>query len=272
MSGRDADRGAARAAAFYDRWSATFEACAGPTIQSGLFPTGPAAVEDPAASNRELGRRAGLAPGQRVLDAGCGLCGPALDLARAWPEVQLDGVTVSPAQVARGTERIADAGLSDRVQVHLADYHDLPFPDGTFDRVLYFESTGYSHDLHRLFAEAARVLRPGGRVYVKDAWRHEEPLTDEARADLARFDRVWAARTPTASETRAALEAAGFQVLRFRLIHDEVGYEHMTGAMFDWGLDRGIQLNAYGQQFRPDYTALPILMGEALAEWPEGTG
>ncbi len=268
MSRPDDDRGAGRARAFYDRHSALFETHAGPTIQSGLFCVGPGGHEDPAASNRELARRAGLRPGERVLDAGCGLCGPALDIAAAWPDVQIDALTISPVQVARSRERIQAVALQDRVRVHEGDYHALPFADGTFDLVWYFESTGYSHDLPRLFAEAARVLRPGGRLYVKDAWRDEEPLGAQARIDLDRFDVVWAARTPSRSETRAALEGAGLRVEHMALIADQVGFDHMRGAMFDWRTDGRFAVNAYGERFMPDYTELPILMGEALARKP----
>src|SRR5215218_11502731 len=154
---------------------------AGTTLQGGLVKRSAEASVVPEASSRYLGELAGVAPGDHVLDAGCGVGGPALAIARAVPGVVVDGVTVSEVQATMARKLVAEAGLADRVRIHVADFHHLPFADASFDVAVYFEVTGYSPDRSALYRESARVLAPGGTVYVKDTFCREEPLTEEQR-------------------------------------------------------------------------------------------
>jgi cyclopropane fatty-acyl-phospholipid synthase-like methyltransferase len=102
---------------------------AGTTLQGGLVKRSADAFVDPETSTLYLAELAGVAPGDRILDAGCGVGGPALAIARALPDVVIDGVTFSEVQAKMARERIAAANLADRVRVHLADFHRLPFSD-----------------------------------------------------------------------------------------------------------------------------------------------
>ncbi|WP_370365287.1 class I SAM-dependent methyltransferase [Catenulispora sp. GP43] len=105
----------------------------------------------------------GLHPGDRVLDAGCGLGLPALDVAEA-TGAHVTGVTVSQAEVDAATKRAAEARMQERVGYRRADFMALPFPDASFDAVLAMESLVHAPDLGRALREFHRVLRPGGRV------------------------------------------------------------------------------------------------------------
>ena len=106
---------------------------------------------------------AGIGPGDLVLDAGCGVGGPAIAIARDLGAI-VHGVTISPVQVRLGRVLAAEAGVADRVHLHLADFHQLPFADERFDAVMVMEATCYSDDLSGLIGELARVLRPGGTL------------------------------------------------------------------------------------------------------------
>ncbi len=250
--------------AFYDQHSATFLQHAGPTFQAGLLRRG--GVEDAARSNLALAERAGVLPGHRVLDAGCGVAGPALDIAAALADVVVDGVTLSPVQAALAADRIAAAGLADRVRVQVADYHHLPFAAASFDCVLYLESAGYSTDPAALFAEARRVLRPGGRLYIKDVVRRPGRLSPQQQEELAAYDATWAVPgTPTVDTLQSALAASGFVEQESSEL--DVGSSHFIGSMFELGPD-GFVLNAFGEGFFRRFVDLPILFAELRARAP----
>ncbi|MES2692196.1 MAG: class I SAM-dependent methyltransferase, partial [Verrucomicrobiota bacterium] len=119
---------------YYDSTNALYLEHLGSTFQAGLISVDGRPV-GPNQHTRILAARAGLQPGMRVLDAGCGVCGPALEIARAIEGVVVDGVTISPEQLRTAEERIRAAGMEARVRVRQADYHALPFAEGEFDAV-----------------------------------------------------------------------------------------------------------------------------------------
>ncbi len=114
----------------------------------------------------------GIKPEYRVLDAGCGVCGPARHFARE-TGCTIDAVTVSNAQLNASRQHIANEQLQDKITVHLQDYHEVDklFPKETFDKVYFLESFGHSTDKEKLLKSIWRVLKPGGEVYIKDLFR-----------------------------------------------------------------------------------------------------
>ncbi|WP_066657475.1 MULTISPECIES: SAM-dependent methyltransferase [unclassified Sphingomonas] len=187
---------------------------------------------DVAASNRALAKRAGLRDGWRVLDAGCGVGGPAIDIAGAI-DVTIMGVTICPRQVELATGFVADAGLADRIDIQCGDYHRVAAPDGSFDAVLFLESSNHSEDPVALFAEMARLLRPGGHLYIVDTIiADRDTLTGEERTAVELFDLVHCDRTRSLAETCAALSAAGFEIVRAADISDEVSARRWEEAIW----------------------------------------
>ena len=127
------------------------------------FPTG---TEDLATAQTakldHICRKLRLAPGERLLDVGCGWGGLILYAAEHYG-VEATGVTLSERQAALARERIAAAGLAGRVEVVLADYRDLP-PGRPFDKIAsvgMFEHVGRGH-LPEYFRTVHHLLRPGG--------------------------------------------------------------------------------------------------------------
>lgn len=246
----------------YDRLSPTFLKCAGPTFQAGLLRR-PDGSEDPAWSNRALAQRAGVRDGDRILDAGCGVGGPACDIAAAYPGARVEGLTISPVQVGIATDRAAQAGLCDRVSFAEGNFHALPFASGSFDVVLYLESSEYSPRLDLLFSEAARVVRPGGVVYVKSVLRREGALSEQQEADLREFDAMWAIeRTPSPAEIAAAMGRAGLEVQEPAWLQLASG--HFIGSMFELGPE-GLKPNAFGEAFFRRFVDLPVGFAEVRA-------
>lgn len=252
---------------YYHDFNQPYLETVGPTIQAGVYIRDGGNISG---SNVYLAKRAGVEPGHRVLDAGCGVAGPAIDVARAFEGTVIDGVTISPTQVETAHQRVKEAGLSDRVNIHLGDYHELPFDDGTFDVVYFFECTTYSYDIEKLYAGVYRVLKPGGRFYIKDVFLKEGPLTEEEEAEIKDFDTMFSLyRTYPMSEGRAAAEKAGFVDIETSPLQELLSTDHFIKAMFTFDYAGQQQLTSFGQHHFRQYKCLPTSYGELRARKPE---
>lgn len=148
----------------------------------------------------------GLGPGQRVLDVGCGIGGTPACLARDY-KVEAVGLTPVEAQRRASTAVIGRLGMSGRVAVDLGHAGALPYPDASFDAVLFFESPCHFPDRGKFFDEAIRVLKPGGRLAGED-WLGTG--TDGHWLEPVR--RSWAIPSlATGDEYLAQMAAAGFE-------------------------------------------------------------
>ena len=169
-----------------------------------------------------------------MLDIGCGtgrFLAQLAEVAKAW------GVDRSPEMLEVARARVGGAGLK------LGSAEELPFKDGWFERATMW-LVAHLVDRPRAFAEAARVLEPGGRFavatfdpsYFDEFWLNELfpsmeaadrarfPTADELTAELAPFDEVRLIRlSQTGSLTReVALDRIrGKHISTFDLIEDE---------------------------------------------------
>ncbi len=144
-----------------------------------------------------------------VLDLGCGIGASLCYLAERLP-ITGTGVTLSPVQARVAGERIAASGLAARVQVIEGSYTDLPASVGTVDAAYAIESFVHGPDPARFFAEAARVIRPGGILAICDDIAR--PTADaHAQRTLDRFRRGWHVHSlVTAMELQQLAAVAGF--------------------------------------------------------------
>jgi demethylmenaquinone methyltransferase/2-methoxy-6-polyprenyl-1,4-benzoquinol methylase len=101
--------------------------------------------------------------GGMALDLGCGTGDLALELAR-YPLRQIFGVDLTGRMVELGKEKVAAAGLTNRVQLGLGDATNLPFGNDTFDCAATAFTLRNVVNISRALEELVRVTRPGGRV------------------------------------------------------------------------------------------------------------
>ena len=136
------------------------------TYSCARFADEGASLEDAQAAKHELiSRKLGLdeRPGMRLLDIGCGWGSMALHAATQHG-AEVVGVTISAEQAAAARERVAAAGLSDRVEIRLQDYRDLS--GETFDAISsvgMFEHVGAARTAE-YFTVIHSLLRPQGRL------------------------------------------------------------------------------------------------------------
>ncbi|KQV13288.1 MULTISPECIES: methyltransferase domain-containing protein [unclassified Kitasatospora] len=133
---------------------------------------------------RELVSYAAVPPGSRVLDVGCGIGGPALHLAGALG-CTVEGVTLSARQAARANEKAQAAGVGERARFHQLDALGTGYPDESFGVVWALESLMHIADRVAFFAEAIRLLAPGGTLAVA-TWAVRDGELDEDERELVR--------------------------------------------------------------------------------------
>lgn len=235
---------------YFDAWTGVILSDVGHTYQAGTV------VDHSGAPYRDtnvfLANRAGIGAGMRVLDAGCGACGPAVDIVEHTGDLTIDAMTISEVQAAAGTVHVRAHGLADRIRVRVGDYHQMPFPDGTFDVVYFLESACYTEDNVALFGEALRVLKPGGALYVKDQFVEEGPLTTAETTALAGMNEMFACNiTCLLDEVAEAIADAGFTDVQAggREFFDHAEYKKAIATF----VGEGPLLGADG---RPELTSL----------------
>ena len=154
---------------------------------------------------------AALQPGQAVLDLGSGsgtdvFCAAVL----VGESGRVVGVDITDEQLAKAA-RLRDREAFSHVQFVEAHIEELPFDDASFDAVLSNGVINLSPAKARVFAEAARVLRPGGRLAIADIVSGR-PLKERTRRNVE----LWAACIAGAIPRRNYLEAIEAQGLHVR--------------------------------------------------------
>lgn len=113
----------------------------------------------------------GIAPGQDVLDLGCGP-GQAIEqmLPLAFPG-RVCGIDRSPTMIGQACRANRNAISNGQASLVTGAFERLPYPDACFDRILASNVAYFWHDAGAVLAEVRRVLKPGGRlsIYVTDA-------------------------------------------------------------------------------------------------------
>lgn len=132
-------------------------------------------------TNRFLADRAGIQPGMRVLDAGCGIGGSAIWLARERGAI-VDGISLEPGGVRLASRFAAERGVAATTTFQVMDFMATTFPPGTFDVVWNLESLCYAHDVAAYLAHVRTLLKDGGRFACIDVFRGDAGPAEHHRA------------------------------------------------------------------------------------------
>jgi cyclopropane-fatty-acyl-phospholipid synthase len=156
---------------------------------------------------------AGVQPGARVLEIGCGW-GALAEAAARDLQARVTGVTLSSEQLAWATKRIADAGLADRVDLRLQDYRDIA--DAPYDAVVsieMFEAVGREY-WPSFFATLRRCLKPGGRACIQSITIRDDLFDRYVRStDFIQQYIFPGGLLPSPHQFRRAAEQAGLRVV-----------------------------------------------------------
>ena len=199
------------------------------------------------ASSLSSGRK--IRAGEFILDAGSGLCGPSIEICSQVDGVANSTITISARQARVARDLVAAAGLSDRIAVHVGDYHDLPLEDAIFDIVLFLESAGYCRDLRKLYAEAYQSTSAAmAEEFISKIYfgRRKNPLLSAQRKELNVFDRLYVYATEPVTAHVEALRKAGFRHVETATLSTLVTMDRINDAMWDNGGGRR-RLSAFGR-------------------------
>jgi sterol 24-C-methyltransferase len=165
-----------------------------------------------------LAGRLGVAKGAKLLDCGCGVGGPARNIAE-FTGAHVTGITINEFQVGRGNTLSAQQGVSDKVNLVQGDFMKLPFEDNSFDGVYAIEATCHAPDRVGVYSEILRVLKPGGvfATYewcLTDKFDRSNPVHMKIKKDIEEGDGL-----PDMCHTSVctkAVETVGFELLEAR--------------------------------------------------------
>jgi len=239
------------------------------TYSCAIFSKGAQTLEEAQRTKLDLvAAKLGLEPGMRVLDVGCGWGSFAIHAAREYG-VEVVGITLSGPQAERARERVAEAGLSEKIEIRVQDYRQLP--QGSFDAIA---SVGMSEHVGEaqvdVYAQGLfDLLRPGGTL-LNHAIAALDPNA-EPLEDLFSTRYVFPDGEPLPlSRVQLALERAGFHTQHVEGFREDYATtlrhwtqrldQHLEEAEAIAGVERTrvwrLYLRAAGQGFEQGLTAV----------------
>ena len=147
------------------------------------------------------------AKGKRILDIGCGLGGPAMEMALTHG-ASVTGIDLEAPLIARATASAAAAGLGDQCHFQQVTPGALAFDDESFDIVVSSGAITQTEDKPAMFAEVLRVLQPGGWFSCYEWMGNGSPYSDDMQHWIKLEELTYDFKT--LDEYGQLLTAAGF--------------------------------------------------------------
>ena len=197
----------------------------------------------------ELADRAGLKPGLRLLDVGCGIGGSVRHLA-VEHECHVSGLDITPEYVDTANALSLMVGLEDTVGFRQGSALEMPFDCESYDMVWTEHAQMNISDKKGLYSEIARVLKPSGRLVFHDIFQGPG-------GDL-HYPVPWAGDSSISfliaeEDLKDVLESVGFRV------HD---WEDKSDASLTWFQAAAERMKQSG----PPPIGIHLLMGDTAKE------
>lgn len=160
--------------------------------------------------NQQLYKLAGIQADARVLDAGCGIGGSSIWMAKEHGNT-VTGITISASQANYAKQHAKRHKVSKLAHFEVTDFCQTPFADESFDVVWALESSCHALNKGDFLKEAYRLLRKGGRLVVCDGFILKREFTDEQWQAIVICLNGWAVpNLCSRSEFTQLLEDQGF--------------------------------------------------------------
>ncbi len=127
-----------------------------------------------------------------LADFGCGIGGTCIYLAKNYPNLRISGINISSTQVDFANRIKEQNNINGQIEYLISDYSKTNLADSSLDYVIAVESICHAVDKQKVYSEAYRVLKPGGRFVFMDYFEEREANTPEELEWLSDFRKGWA--------------------------------------------------------------------------------
>jgi len=196
---------------FYDVVSPHFHALWGEHLHHGYWIRGDETKELAQIQLIErLAEAAGIQPGSRILDVGCGTGASSIYLAK-YCQAEVTGITISPVQVQMARKAAVAEGVS--ATFHLMDAEAMKF-ENSFDVIWSIESISHYQDIEGFFASAAKLLPPGGKFAVIDWFKKENLNSADREKHILPIEKGMLVELKTMQDYRTWMKSSGLKVIQ----------------------------------------------------------
>lgn len=208
---------------------------------------------------RAAARLLGIQPGDRILDIGCGICGPARLLVDEF-SARVHGISTAELMLETASRLNShDPDHAERIEVSYHDCQD-PYDLGDFDSAWSMNMLYHVSDKEAMLRHAFDALRPDGRMMVEDWMLTDSATADDVRAMASHFQSVSYAKV---TEFDELIRAAGLATVAKEDL-GEVGRTLMARHFSE-------QFNAHVRpRLETDFPDSPLDGGRMADEWIEG--
>ena len=169
-----------------------------------------------------------------VLDAGCGVGGSSMYLAENIG-TRVKGITISDVQLKIARKRAAKSSAASLLNFSNQDFTKTNFKENSFSKIFGIECICYAHKKLDFLNEAYRIMKPGGKIAVLDAFVIKKNLSAEEEKTYTKFIDGW--RVPNLSTKENFLQdlkKAGFKNIKY---HDKIdNIKKSSRRLYRWGL------------------------------------
>ena len=188
--------------------------------------------------NEILAEMAHIKNSDIVLDAGCGVGGSSIFLAKKFG-CKVTGITLSQKQADMATKNAQRSGVAGNTEFIVMDFENMTFPDGKFDVVWGIESICHATRKKKFIEDSYRILKPNGRLIIADGFATRDHFTDGEKNIMGKWLSGWGVNFLETKENFETFSSKiGFQEISFTDITKNVMpsskrlYRYSFPAMF----------------------------------------
>ncbi len=151
----------------------------------------------------------------KVLDAGCGIGGSSIYLAKKYG-ANVVGITLSDIQLKIARKKALKFGLQNKVRFLIQDFTKTSFDDGHFSKIFGVESICHAEKKIDFLNEAHRLLKKGGMITIADGFQTRSNLSDKENKIYQKWLKGWAVpNLATVDGFHNDLKKAGFRKIKY---------------------------------------------------------